>query len=47
MDELKAGKDCALDTQEAIEIVRTLSPRFPPGKAQQGTLLECELSSPR
>jgi D-alanyl-D-alanine carboxypeptidase len=32
MDELKAGEDRAIDTQEAIEIVRTLSPRFAPSK---------------
>jgi D-alanyl-D-alanine carboxypeptidase len=32
MDELKAGQDLAIDTEKAIEIVRTLSPRFAPGK---------------
>jgi D-alanyl-D-alanine carboxypeptidase len=32
MDELKAGEDRAIDTEEAIDIVRTLSPRFAPGK---------------
>jgi CubicO group peptidase (beta-lactamase class C family) len=32
MDKLKAGQDLAIDTEEAIEIVRTLSPRFAPGK---------------
>lgn len=31
MDELKAGEDRAIDTEEAIDIVRTLSPRFAPG----------------
>jgi CubicO group peptidase (beta-lactamase class C family) len=36
MDELKAGHDRAIDTDEALEIVRTLPPRFAPetpGKA--------------
>jgi CubicO group peptidase (beta-lactamase class C family) len=36
LDELKAGHDRVLDTEEAIEIVRNLSPRFAPdtrGKA--------------
>jgi D-alanyl-D-alanine carboxypeptidase len=31
IDELKAGHDRFLDTAEAIEIVRSLSPHFPPG----------------
>ena len=31
LDELKAGKDRAIDTAEAIEITRSLSPRFAPG----------------
>jgi CubicO group peptidase (beta-lactamase class C family) len=30
-DQLKAGHDLALDTAEAIEIARGLSPHFPPG----------------
>jgi tetratricopeptide (TPR) repeat protein len=30
-DELKAGHDRSIDTAEAIEIVRGLSPHFPPG----------------
>ncbi len=32
MDELMSGQDLAIDTEKAIEIVRTLSPRFAPGK---------------
>jgi D-alanyl-D-alanine carboxypeptidase len=32
MDKLKAGQDLAIDTEEAIEIVRTLSPPFAPGR---------------
>jgi CubicO group peptidase (beta-lactamase class C family) len=31
LDELKAGHDRFIDTAEALEIVRGLSPRFPPG----------------
>ncbi len=31
LDELKAGCDRAIDTPEAMEIVRKLSPHFPPG----------------
>lgn len=31
LDELKAGHDRAIDTSEAMEIVRSLSPRFAPG----------------
>jgi D-alanyl-D-alanine carboxypeptidase len=31
LDELKAGHDRAIDTVEAMAIVRTLAPRFPPG----------------
>jgi D-alanyl-D-alanine carboxypeptidase len=31
LDELKSGHDQAIDTVEAMEIVRNLSPRFPPG----------------
>jgi len=31
LDELKAGHDRSIDTVEAIEIVRGLSPHFPPG----------------
>jgi len=31
LNELKAGHDRAIDTAEAIEIVRSLSPRFAPG----------------
>ena len=31
LDELKAGHDRVIDTEEAIEIVRNLSPRFAPG----------------
>jgi CubicO group peptidase (beta-lactamase class C family) len=31
LDELKAGHDRSISTAEAIEIVRNLSPRFPPG----------------
>ncbi|MGB5748927.1 MAG: serine hydrolase domain-containing protein [Desulfobacterales bacterium] len=31
LDELKAGHDRAIDTMEAMEIVRSLSPRFAPG----------------
>ncbi|MBN1850638.1 MAG: beta-lactamase family protein [Deltaproteobacteria bacterium] len=33
MDELKAGQDRWISTEEAIDIVRTLSPRFAPGKS--------------
>jgi len=32
MDELKAGQDLEIDTEMALKIVRTLSPRFAPGK---------------
>lgn len=32
MDELKAGRDRAIDTEEALDIVRTLPPPFAPGK---------------
>jgi CubicO group peptidase (beta-lactamase class C family) len=32
LDELKAGHDRSINTAEAIEIVRNLSPHFPPGK---------------
>jgi D-alanyl-D-alanine carboxypeptidase len=31
IDELKTGTDRSIDTSEAVEIVRGLSPRFPPG----------------
>jgi D-alanyl-D-alanine carboxypeptidase len=31
LDELKAGYDRSIDTVEAIEIIRKLSPHFPPG----------------
>jgi CubicO group peptidase (beta-lactamase class C family) len=31
LDELKAGHDRAVDTEEALDIVRTLSPHFAPG----------------
>lgn len=31
LDELKAGHDRFIDTSEAIEIIRSLSPHFPPG----------------
>jgi CubicO group peptidase (beta-lactamase class C family) len=31
LDELKAGHDRSIDTAEAIEIIRKLSPHFPPG----------------
>ena len=31
LDDLKAGQDRYIDTAEAIEIVRNLSPKFPPG----------------
>jgi CubicO group peptidase (beta-lactamase class C family) len=31
LDDLKAGQDRAIDTLEAMEIVRGLSPHFPPG----------------
>jgi CubicO group peptidase (beta-lactamase class C family) len=31
LDELKAGQDRAIDTSQAIEIIRNLTPRFPPG----------------
>lgn len=31
IDELKAGRDRFIDTAEAIEIVRSLTPHFPPG----------------
>jgi CubicO group peptidase (beta-lactamase class C family) len=31
LDDLKEGRDRAVSTEEAVEIVRTLTPKFPPG----------------
>ncbi|NMB89901.1 MAG: beta-lactamase family protein, partial [Chloroflexi bacterium] len=31
LDELKAGHDRGIDTQEALQLVRSLAPHFPPG----------------
>lgn len=46
LDELKTGHDRSIDTAEAIEIIRKLSPHFPPGTCGKA-LLQYELPHPR